>query len=134
LGGEHLIDDCSDFNDDVSDSDSDKEDDQTLDEIYEIVAQGEIDLNKIMVSAAHAGKLKGVDPAHLSKTWKIDLQTAQRTLKVVSQNNKRTDDPTLSRNYGANKRMLWHKRIGEHVFMVTFFATKKAGKSSLGHS
>lgn len=52
------------------------------------------------------GKSKEVDPAHLSKIWKIDLKTAERTLEVVSQSYKRTDNPTLSRNYGTTDRML----------------------------
>ncbi len=138
LGGEHLIDDDSATqpltDDDMSESDSDKEDDQTLNDLYESATQGEIDLDEIMVSAAHAGKPTGVDPAHLSKIWKIDLKTAERTLDVVSQNNKRTDDPKLSRNYGTNDRMLRYKRISEYFFMDTFFATKKAGKSSRGHT
>ena len=83
-----------------------------------------------MVSATHAGKSKGVDPAHLSKIWKIDLKTAERTLDVVSQHNKRTDDPKLSRNYGTNDQMLRYRQIAEYFFMDTFFTTKKAGKSS----
>jgi hypothetical protein len=53
---------------------------------------------------------------------------------VASQNNKQTDDSTLSRNYGMNDRMLWCKRIKECFFMHTFFATKQAGKSSRGHN
>jgi hypothetical protein len=69
--------------------------------LYDRATKGEIDLDAIMISAAHAGKSKGVDPAHLSKIWKIDLKTGERTLDVVSQNNNRTDDPKLSRNYGA---------------------------------
>ena len=88
-------------------SDSDDEDeDQALDELYDRGTKGEIDLDTIMISAAHAGKSKGVDPAHLSKIWKIDIKTAERTLNVVFQNNMRTDDPKLSRNYGTNDRML----------------------------
>jgi hypothetical protein len=119
---------------DVSDSDSDKDDDQALDERYESAIQEAIDLDKIMVSAAHAGRSKGADPAHLSKMWSIDLKTAEQTLEVVTQDSKRTDDPKLSRNYGTNDRMLRHKRISECFFLDAFFATKKAGKSSRGHS
>jgi hypothetical protein len=73
---------------------------------YDRVTRGEIDLDTIMVSATHAGKSTGVDPTHLSKIWKIDLKTAERTLDVVSQFSNRTDDPKLSRNYGTNDRML----------------------------
>jgi hypothetical protein len=40
----------------------------------------------------------------------------------------------LSRNYGTNDRMLRCKRANDYFFMDTFFATKKAGKSSRGHN
>ena len=137
-GGEHLTDDDSATqpltDDDTSDSDSDEDDDQALDQTHDSVTKGEIDLDERMISATHATKSKGVDPAHLSKVWRIDLNTAERTLEVVSELNRRVDDPTLSRNYGANDRMLRCKRIDELFFMDTFFATKKSGKSSRGHT
>jgi hypothetical protein len=83
-----------------------------------------------MVSAAHASKSKGIDAEHLSKVWRIDLKAAERTLDITSQNSKQTDNPTLLCNSGTNDRMLRYKRIHEYFFMDTFFATKKAGKSS----
>ena len=46
----------------------------------------------------------------------------------------RPADPTLSKNYGTNDRMLRYKRIKDYFFMDTFFATKKGGKSSRGHT
>ena len=131
MEGAYLIDDES--TDDSMSGSEIEEDVEILNGLYESVTRGEIDLDEIMVSAAHAGKSKGVDPSHLSKIWKIDLKTAERTLEVVSQKGKRTDDPTLSRNYGTNDRMLRYKRINEYFFMDTFFATKKAGKSSRGN-
>jgi hypothetical protein len=138
LGGEHLTDDDSATqpltDNDLSDSDLDEDDNQTLDQLHDSITKGEIDLDEIRISAAHAMKSKGVDPAHLSKIWRIDLKTAERTLEVVLELNKRVDDPTLSRNYGTNDRMLRHKRIAECFFMDAFFATKKAGKSSQGHT
>jgi hypothetical protein len=132
--GEYLVetvDDDFSTDDDMCASDLDEE--EELQELYERATQG-CGLDEIMVSAANAGKPKGVDPAHLSKIWKIDLKTAERTLEVVSQSSKRTDDSKLSRNYGTNDRMLRHKRISEYFFMDTFFATKKDGKSSRGHT
>jgi hypothetical protein len=72
----------------MSESDLDKEDHHTLDDVHESATEGEIDLEETMVDAADAGKSKGVDPAHLSKIWKINLKTAECTLKVASQNNK----------------------------------------------
>ncbi len=87
-----------------------------------------------MISSTTAGKQKGVDAVLLSKLWRIDLETAERTLGVTSQRVNRTDDPTLSRNYGTNDRMLRYKRLDEYFFMDTFFATKKAGKSTRGNT
>jgi hypothetical protein len=88
-GGEYLTKDDSGIetssDDIIIKSDSDDEDEnQALDDLYDRVTKGEIDLDTIMVSGTHAGKSTGVDPAHLSKIWKIDLETAERTLDVVS--------------------------------------------------
>ena len=71
-GGEYLIEDDSatkTLSDNIIiESDSDDEDEnQALEDLYDRVTKGEIDLDTIMVSATHAGKSTGVDPAHLSK-------------------------------------------------------------------
>jgi hypothetical protein len=100
--------------------------DQLLDDIYETSMRGEIDLDDIMVKAAYARRHQGSDAEHLSKVWRISTEAAERTLDITTENSKRTDDPKLSRNYGTNDRMLRYKRINEHFFMDTFFATKKA--------
>jgi len=110
------------------------DDDEIINQIYEGIASGEIDLDEIMASAAHARRSKGIDAEHLAKVWRIDVNTAQRTLDITSQHSKRTNDPKLARNYGTNDRMLRYKRIDEYFFMDTFFATSKAGKSSRGHT
>jgi uncharacterized protein (DUF342 family) len=65
-----------------------EEDEHILDNLFVIVTKGEVDLDEIMVSAAHAGKPKGIDAEHLSKIWRIDLKTAKRTLDITSQNSK----------------------------------------------
>ena len=110
LGGKYLIDYDSTTQplteNDTSKSNADEEKYQALDYLYERITQGVIYIDIIMVSAAHAGKSKGVDPYHLSKIRNIDLKTAERTLEVVSQNNKQINGPKLSRNYGTNYRML----------------------------
>jgi hypothetical protein len=96
--------------------------------------RGEIDLDNTMIKAAHARRHKGSDAEHLLKVWRISTAAAERTLDITTENSKRTNDPKLSRNYGTNDRMLRYKRINEHFFMGTFFATKKAKKSSRGHT
>ena len=62
-----------------------------------------------MVSAALARRPKGIDAEHLSKIWRIDQKQVKRTLKITSQHSHQADDPTLSRNYGTNDRMLQYK-------------------------
>ncbi len=92
------------------------------------------DLDEFMASAMMAGKPGGVSPEHLSKIWRVSIPDAKRTIKTISQNSIRTQDPTLSRNYGTNDRMLRYKRINEYFLMDTFFAMKKGGKSSHDHT
>ena len=73
---------------------------------------------------------KVISADQLIKFCKIDLDSAKRTLVVTTQRYKRSDDPTLLRNYSTNYRILRYKRIGQFFFMDTFFDTSKAGKSS----
>jgi len=105
-----------------------------MDKVIDKSLAGEIDLDDIMVSAAHANPCKDVDAEHLSKIWRIDLEMAQHTLDVTTQQRTHTANPSLSKNYSTSDGMLRYKRINEHFFMDTFFATKKAGKSSCGHT
>ena len=85
-------------------------------------------------SATSASHVKGVTAEHLSKIWKIDKDTANRTIDVTTQRVRRSDDPSLARNFSTNDRMLRYRRLKEHFYMDTFFATKKAGVSSHGNS
>ena len=87
-----------------------------------------------MASTAQAGKSRRVDPKHLSKIWRISHEDVQRTIDVTTQTSIRTDDPVLSRKYSTNDRMLRYKRIKDLFFMNTYFATKKGGQSSRGHT
>ena len=54
---------------------------------------------------------RGVTAEHLSKVWRISDEVAQRTLKVTTQLNKQDVNPSLSRRFGTNDRMLRYKRI-----------------------
>ncbi len=139
MPGSHLASDTESDSDDssinsddssINSDDSPIGDGDALDELFDEATRGNLDLDEVMLSATHAQKTRGVDANHLSKLWQIDLKTAERTLEVTSQSSKRVDNPTLSRNYGTNDRMLRYKRISEYFFMDTFFATKKAGKST----
>ena len=94
----------------------------------------EVLLDNLMASTAQAGQSRGVDPKHLSKIWRISHEDAQRTIDVTTQMSIQTDDPVLSRNYSTNDRILRYKRIKDLLFMDTFFATKKGGQLSRGHT
>ena len=72
-----------------------------LDDLYAEATKFNIKLDDIMVSAARASRPKGIDASHLSKIWIIDLDSAKRTLEVTSQHIMRSDNPTLSRNFGT---------------------------------
>jgi hypothetical protein len=98
---------------------------------------GSLDFDEIFqagVSGTFASKTKGVEPSHLAKVWRIDHATAKRTIEVTSQLRKRPALDTLNRNYPTDDRMLRYNRIDDYFFMDTFFATKKANKSSRGNS
>ncbi len=86
------------------------------------------DLDEFLMVSSTMATL-AVDAKHLSKIWRISHDDAKRTLEVTTQRSRRTEDPTLSRNYGTNDRMLRYRRIHTYFFMDTFFASKKKGKS-----
>ena len=94
----------------------------------------DIELDALMVCSTQAVSTVGVSPEHLSKVWRIDLNTAKRTIDVTTQLYVRTEGATTSRNYSTNDRMLRYKRIHQHFFTDTFFATSKARKSSRGNT
>ena len=98
--------------DDNDDSDnSSMSDTESESETESIHFSDEEALDAFMVSAAHAGKPKGVSAEHLSKIWRIDLESAKNTLKVTTQGCNRTVDPAFTRNYSTNDRMLRYKQI-----------------------
>jgi len=94
----------------------------------------EDELDGFMASSTHARVKRNIGVDHLSKVWKIDPDTAQRTLDITSQNAVHQTVPNLSRNFGTNDRSLRYKRISEYFFTDTFFATKKLGKSTRGNA
>ena len=93
----------------------------------------EHEFDDVMASADSAVGSKsrtGVTPEHLSKIWRISHDDAKRMIESTLQHSIRTQDPTLSRNYGTNDRMLRYRRINEYFYLDTFFSSKKGGKLS----
>ena len=101
-----------------------------LDDLYYEAIKGNIYLYDIMVSAYHEIRPKGIDASHIPKIWRIDLDSANQTLEVTSHHSTRISNPTLSRKFGTNDRMLRYKILEENFFMDTYFSTKTAGKYS----
>ena len=77
-----------------------------LDDLYAKYTKGNICLDYIMIRATHESRPKGIDASHLCKIWIIGLDYTKRTLKVTSQHSTMSNNPTLSRNFGTNNRMM----------------------------
>ena len=132
---EFLLDDVN--NDDFdngSEERSEEDEGETTGDVYETTTPGagtdELDLDQVFatgVEAIHQGK---VNAKHLAKIWRISYNEATQTIDATSQHSVRSEDPTLSQNYGTNDLMLQYRRIKDYFFMDTFFVTSKGGKSS----
>jgi hypothetical protein len=136
---QHLIEDETESSDDDNESQeplTDDDDEAMRDYLASMDSPlgTDIDLDDYMISASHTRMTRSVQAEHLSKVWQIDMETAEKTIEITSQNCNRTPSTNLSRNYATNDKMLRYKRIKEFFFMDTFFATKKAGKSSRGNA
>ena len=90
---------------------------------------GHLDLDEFfefMVSSANAVSTRGVSAEQLSKVWSIDMSDAQRTIDATTQLCVRSKGDALTRNYTTNDRMLRYRRIKQHFFKYTVFATKQS--------
>ena len=114
----------------ISDSESDEDDSSYVDDdmMLDLDSEGfQEQVEEFLSHATNASRPHGVTPEHLSKVWCISTEDARRTIETTTQTSVRTQDPTLSRNYGTNDRMLRYRHIQDYFFMDTFFATKKRG-------
>ena len=87
-----------------------------------------------IIGAASRTKPNGITPERLAKVFRIDEATAKQTLQVTTQAIRRTENPTLERQFTTNDRKLRYRRIKDHFFMDTFFVSKKLGVSRRGFS
>ena len=76
----------------TSSSSSENEDSSAESESVEIDVNDDDQLDAIMACATSAGKPSGVKPEELSKHWRIDLESAKRTVNVTSQNCARSEN------------------------------------------
>ena len=122
--------------DELNDDDSTcNDDDDSFDLSFDLDSEGAQErVAEFFSHSTNASRPHGVTPEHLSKIWRISQEDARRTIDNTTQTSVRAQDPTLSCNYGTNDCMLQYKRIQDYFFMDTFFATKKRGRSSCGHT
>ena len=95
---------------------------------------GNIDIDDAFITAATASIPQGITTSQLSKVWRIDIPTAEKTLELTTQRIAQPSNERLRHNYGTSDHMLRYKRIHTYFFMDTFFATSKGGKSSRNHT
>ena len=93
----------------------------------------DIDLDEALISAAHERPRHNITAEHLSKIWRINLDTTKITLDSTPQRNTTHPDSNSTRRFTTNDRMLRYKRIKEHFFMDTLFATRKMTKYLKGN-
>ena len=89
---------------------------------------------KSRIASVSVGKQAGIKPEELAKVFRIDRQTANRTLNSTTQYLKRTKSPSLHRRYTSNDRMLRYNHIREYFYMDTMFASKKSGATTRGNT
>ena len=120
-------------------SDSEPDDDNSSsagdDMMFDLDSEGaQEQVEEFFSHATNAARPHGVTPEHLSKVWHISTEDARRTIETTTQTSVCTQDLTLSCNYGTNDHMLRYRCIQDCFFMDTFFAMKKGGQSSRGHT
>ena len=63
-----------------------KDYEQVLDDLFEIFTTEDMDLDEIVSRSTHTVQSKGVDDAHLSKVWMINLKASERKISIILQN------------------------------------------------
>ena len=82
---DHVMPDDTCTTDDISPDYMCDDEEALLDKIFEEPKVGTLDLDDIMVSAVHAGRHQGVNAKRLATIWRIDENTATRTLDATEE-------------------------------------------------
>ena len=88
IGATNILDQAYLDEDDDDSQVSNDDDENSMDDPEaesELMDLEEDDLDDLMASTAQAGKPRGVDPKHLSKTWRISHEDAKNTIDVTTQ-------------------------------------------------
>ena len=136
IGATNILDQVYLDDDDDDSQASDDDDEISMDDPEagsELMDLAEDDLDYLMASTAEVGKRRGVDLNTLPRFGELAMKMPRTPL---------TSPPKLPfekmiqfyPETTHNDRMLRYKRIKDFFFMDTFFATKKGGQSSRGHT
>ena len=74
---------------------------------YEAILENEVVLNEIIVGGTTWKRTNnGLTINKLSKIWKIDKNSAEKTIRITTQHCVKEDNPALSYRHRTNDRML----------------------------
>ena len=91
----------------IHDDSTYNDDDDSFDLSFDLDSEGAQEkVDEFFTHSTNASRPRGVTPEHLSKIWCISQEDTRRTIDTMTQTSVRTQDPTLSRNYGTNDCML----------------------------
>ena len=88
--------------------------------------------NAIIGATMQSGIKSDFNVERLMKAWRIDKETALKTIRATTQRYERKQDPKMTRNSPTSDEATRYNRINDHLFMDRMFATSKGGKSIRG--
>ena len=89
----------------------------------------ELEFDEIAASTDHAKPRKGIYAEHWSKVWRIDMESAQKTLNVTTHKLVRTENPKLTRNFNIGDRMLRYKHLRNFSLCILSLKQIKLGNN-----
>ena len=84
----------------------------------------ELEFYEIVAIAAHVKPRKGIYMEYLSKVWRIELESDQKTPNVKTHIGVSTENTKLSRNFDTGDRMLKYKRITKKSLWILYLRQK----------
>ena len=86
------------------------------------------------IKSVHASHSSATATRHLAQNWRLDHETARRTLEANTERNSRNLGHTLERNSTTNDRFNRYRHLKDNIFMDTMIASKSRGKSTRGNT
>ena len=90
--------------------------------------------NAMIGATMQSGIKSDFNVERLMKAWRIDKETALKTIRATTQRYKRKQVPKMTRNSPTSDKATRYNKINDPLFMHTMFATSKGGKSIRGNT